>query len=222
MTLTNIAIIGSSGHAKVIIDIVENQGLYSIAGLFDSYREVDDLTLGYKVLGKLSELPILLNRHGINGLLIAIGDNFSRSQVVTKIKNLCPDIEFVQAIHPRAYIGNDVEIGEGSVVMAGAVINSSSSVGEFCILNTNSSLDHDSVMKDFSSLAPGVVTGGNCHISCYSAVGIGATLAHGITVGEHAIIGAGSTVLDTVDSHVVAYGTPAEIIRSRKPGDQYL
>ena len=220
--LANIAIIGSSGHAKVIIDIVERQGLYKIAGLIDRYRELGEQTAGYKVLGNEIDLPNLQSRLEIKGVLVAIGENFARSQVVAHVQKLCPDIEFVRAIHPRACIGNNVDIGEGTVVMAGAIVNSTSSIGKFCILNTNSSLDHDSVMKGFSSLAPGVITGGNCNIGSHSAVGIGAILANGITVGEHTIIGAGSTVLDAIDSHVVAYGTPARIIRRREPGDKYL
>ena len=89
-------------------------------------------------------------------------------------------------------------------------------------MNTNSSLDHDSVMNDFSSLAPRAATGGNCRIGDYSAVGIGAVLVNGIQVGEHTVIGAGSTVLSNIESFKVAYGTPAKAIRERKPGDEYL
>lgn len=106
--------------------------------------------------------------------------------------------------------------------MAGATVGPSCSIGRFCILNTNSSLDHDSVMEDFSALAPRVATGGNCRIGAYSAVGIGAVLIHGIHVGEHTVIGAGSTVLTNLDSFTVAYGTPARAIREREPGEAFL
>lgn len=141
--MDNIVIIGSSGHAKVIIDIVQQQGKYNIVGLLDRFRDVGEKTLGYPVLGKEEDLPELIKAHTLKGAIVAIGDNFVRSKVVAHIKEIIPDLPFVSAIHPKASIAMEVSIGEGTVVMAGVSINACSSVGRFCILNTNSSLDHD-------------------------------------------------------------------------------
>ncbi|MCK5497746.1 MAG: acetyltransferase, partial [Gammaproteobacteria bacterium] len=210
------------GHAKVVIDIVEQAGKYKIAGLVDPYREAGEQTLGYKILGKEEDLERLHNNHAFKGVIVAIGDNTIRSRVTAHVKEICTDLTFVCAIHPKSSIGKDVSIGEGTVIMAGTTINPCSAIGRFCMLNTNSSLDHDSVMNDFSSLAPRAVTGGNCRIGEYSAVGIGAVLVNGIQVGEHTVIGAGSTVLNNIESFKVAYGIPAKAIRERKPGDEYL
>jgi len=220
--MDNIVIIGSSGHAKVIIDIVQQQGKYNIVGLLDRFRDVGEKTLGYPVLGKEEDLPELKKAHGLKGAIVAIGDNFVRSKVATRIKEIVPDLPFVSAIHPKASIAIDVSIGEGTVVMTGVSINTCSSVGRFCILNTNSSLDHDSILEDFASLAPGATTGGNCRVGQYSAVSIGAVLIHGIHVGEHTVIGAASLVMKSIGSFVVAYGTPARAIRNRERGDKYL
>jgi acetyltransferase-like isoleucine patch superfamily enzyme len=85
-----------------------------------------------------------------------------------------------------------------------------------------SSLDHDSRMDDFSSLAPGAVTGGNCHIGTHSSIGIGAVVRHGINIGDHTVIGAGSAVVHDIGGHCVAYGVPARTIRKRRVGEQYL
>jgi len=220
--MENIVIIGSSGHAKVIIDIVQEESKYNVAGLLDRFRDVGEKTMGYPVLGKEEDLPELIKAHSLKGAIVAIGDNFVRSKVATRIKKISPDLPFVCAIHPKASIALEVSIGEGTVVMPGVAINPCSSVGRFCILNTNSSLDHDSILEDFASLAPGATTGGNCRIGQYSAVSIGAVLIHGIHVGEHTIIGAGSLVMKSVESFVVSYGTPAKTIRNRKQGDKYL
>lgn len=219
--MDNIVVIGSSGHAKVVIDIVEREGRYKIAGLLDRYRKVGEQTLGYPVFGQGGDLPQLTTRHALKGAIVAIGDNFIRSKEAARVREVCPDLPFVSAIHPKASIAKSVSVGEGSVIMAGAAMNPCCSIGRFCVLNTNSSLDHDSVMEDFSSLAPRAATGGNCRIGAYSAVGIGAVLINGILVGEHTVIGAGSTVLTNIDSFKVAYGTPAKAIRDRKPGDKY-
>lgn len=220
--MDNIVLIGSSGHAKVIIDIVEHEGRYKIAGLFDEYRKVGEQTLGYQILGREEDLLQLMTSHILIGVIVAIADNFIRSKVAAFVEEVCPDLPFISAMHPKAYIAKDVSIGEGTVIMAGVNVNPSCSIGRFCILNTNSSLDHDSVMEDFSSLAPGVTTGGNCRIGGYSAVSIGAVLIHGVHIGEHTVIGAGSTVMKHCEPFKVAYGTPAKTIRERKPGDKYL
>ena len=95
-------------------------------------------------------------------------------------------------------------------------------MGAFCILNNNSSLDHDSKMLDYSSLAPGVSIGGNVQIGLFTAVSLGAKVIHGIIIGEHTIIGAGSIVLKNIPKYVIAYGTPAKVIRDRIVGEKYL
>jgi len=220
--MDSIVIIGSSGHAKVIIDIVEQEGRYKIAGLLDLNRKVGEQTLGYQILGRHEDLPQLVTTHALKGAIVAIGDNFVRSKVAVRVKEACPSLLFVSARHPKASIGRDASVGEGTVIMAGATANPCSSIGRFCILNTNSSLDHDSVMGDFSSLGPRAATGGNCRIGSYSAIAIGAVLIHGIHIGEHTVLGAGSTALRNIDSFKVAYGTPAKVVRDRKPGDTYL
>lgn len=220
--MESIVLVGSSGHAKVLVDIVEKQGKYQIAGFLDRNRPVGEATLGYPVIGQEEDLPQLIQKYGLKGILVAIGDNFIRAKVATKIREISPGLAFIKAIHPSANIGKEVLIGEGTVVMAGAIINPSCSVGRFCILNTNSSLDHDCVMEDFSSLAPRVATGGNCRIGAFSAISIGATLIHRVTIGEQCVVGAGSTVLKSVEPFQVVYGTPARSIRSRKAGEKYL
>jgi acetyltransferase-like isoleucine patch superfamily enzyme len=106
--------------------------------------------------------------------------------------------------------------------MAGAVLNPGVRVGEFCIVNTRASLDHDSTMGAFSSLAPGAITGGNVAVGSYSNVGMGATVLPGVSIGQHTLIGAGALVYRSVPDNSVAYGVPARLIRSRQPGDRYL
>lgn len=220
--MDNIVVIGSSGQAKVVIDAVRREGRRHIVGLLDRFRKVGETTLGHAVLGREEDLPALIVRHAVQGAIVAIGDNFARAQVAARVAALCPGITFFPAIHPDASIADEAVVGEGSVVMAGAVINACASVGRFCILNTHASLDHDSTLGDFASLAPRAVTGGNCRIGAYSAIGIGATLAHGARIGEHVVVGAGAVVMKPLEDRVVAYGVPARVVRGRNPGDPYL
>ena len=217
-----VAVVGSSGHARVVIDILERQGCYLIAGLIDRFRAPGETTLGYPVLGGEQALPGLCATQRLAGVVVAIGDNSVRAAVAEAVAGLCPGLPLVGAVHPAATLGRDVSLGPGAVVMAGAVIGPCCRIGRLCIVNTRACLDHDSVLGDHASLAPGVVTGGGCRVGEYSAVGIGAVLSHGVSVGAHAVVGAGSTVLRPVPDAVVAYGSPARVVRTRRPGEPYL
>lgn len=215
-------IIGSSGHAKVLVDVFEKAGCFEILGFIDGFRNKGDSTLGYKVIGNEDDLPKLLAENNSCEIFIAIGDNWTRKQIYDRLLSLAPGLELATAIHPSAQIGKNVTIGKGVAIMAGAVVNSSSQLGDFTIVNTNASLDHDSRMGDFSSLAPGVTTGGGVEIGAFSAVGIGATVSHRITIGAHTVIGAGSLLLESCGDQELVFGSPAKVVRKREIGEKYL
>jgi sugar O-acyltransferase (sialic acid O-acetyltransferase NeuD family) len=222
MKKENIVVIGSSGHAKVVIDVIEKEGKYRIVGLVDSYKQGIELIYGFGLMGAEDVLKPLVANGTVSSGFIAIGDNWKRHLMADKIKALVPEFKFISAIHPSAQIARGVKIGEGTVVMAGVVVNSDSQIGDFCILNTNASLDHDCVMEDFSSLAPNATTGGNVMIGAFSAISLGANIVHGHGIGKHTVIGAGALVLDDIPDYCIAYGTPAKVIRKRQEGERYL
>lgn len=222
MTKESLLIIGASGHSKVIIDIIEKEGKYNILGLLDSQRPAGDKILGYTVLGKEEELPSIISISPGCKLFIAIGDNWIRNKVVNKMIALVPNINFASLVHPSAQIGKNVKIGRGVAIMAGAIINSDTSIEDFTIINTKASIDHDNKIFNFSSLAPNATTGGNVSVGEFSAISIGATIKHGISIGKHTIIGAGALVLNNFGDNCIVYGTPAKEIRKRTAGERYL
>jgi sugar O-acyltransferase (sialic acid O-acetyltransferase NeuD family) len=217
-----IVVIGCSGHARVVVDILEKESRCNVVGLLDSSKPAGTEVLGYRVVGSDDDLPALFSAKICEGVIVAIGDNWVRSRMVQRIRESVPEIRFFTAIHPSARIASDVSIGVGTVIMPGVVVNTGCHIGEFCILNTSSSLDHDSTMEPFSSLAPRAVTGGAVRIGAFTAICIGAVVSHSIRVGKHTVVGAGATVVRDIPDQVVAYGTPARIVRARKPGDSYL
>ncbi|MFH1114512.1 MAG: acetyltransferase [Pseudomonadota bacterium] len=220
--MKNIVVIGASGYAKVLADIIEKRAEFSIIGLIDSYKPIGYELIGHSVLGTEHDLPALVGTYALVGGVLAIGDNWDRYRMVSSILGLVPDFTFPTLVHPSACLAGDVEIGQGTVITAGAVVNSASRVGQFCIINTRASLDHDNTIGDFASLAPGVTTGGNVTIGEFTAVSLGASLIHGITVGPHAVIGAGAVVVDDIPGFSVAWGTPAKVVRDRGEGERYL
>lgn len=216
-----LVVIGSSGHAKVVIDVAEASG-HRIVGLLDRFRKRGDDTLGYPILGAEEDLPFLVAGLGVTACAVAVGDNFVRASIAEKVRSVLPDLPFATLVHPAATLSSHASLGEGTVVMAGAIINSASRIGRLCIVNTAASLDHDSVMEDHSSLAPGAHTGGGVRVCAFSAIGIGAVLIQGVRIGEHSVVGAGAVVLQPLEPYRVAYGVPARVIRERLPGDSYL
>lgn len=213
--MDQILIFGAGGHAKVVYDIVTKQGRYEVAA-FPALIEAASL-FGKPVTRQADFTSLKINKG-----LIAIGDNVIREQVQKLILEKNPAFEFVTAIHPSAQIGLDVKIGAGTVIMANVTVNPCTTIGEHVIVNTGSNIDHDCVLQNFSSIAPGATLGGNVKIGAYTAISLGAHLVHNINIGEHTIIGAGSTVLGDIGRHQLAFGVPCKTVRSRQPGEKYL
>lgn len=222
MAKTKLIIVGASGHAKVIIDVFEQMGTHEVLGMLDDNVPKGTEILGYPLLGRIDEIQsILSNQTGVE-CFIAIGDNWTRSQVANHIQALIPGIRWANAIHPFSHIGKGVVLGKGIAVLAGAVINSETTLGDFTILGSNSSLDHECKLGEFASLGPGCTVGGNVQIGQFSTVALGANIIHGIKIGAHAVIGTGATVLENFADNLVIYGTPAKKIRTRTKGEKYL
>ena len=218
----NIVIIGASGHASVVCDIVRSRDKYRVVGFIDKNLPLGKSCNGLEILGREEDIPELVKSDDLQGALIAIGDNYLRWQIFKRIRKIVPELQFVDAVHPDSCVAETAEIGAGTVIMAGVVVNPYCRIGEFCILNTAASLDHDSVMEDYSCLAPGVVTGGNVSIGKFSAICIGAIVSHNIKIGSGTVVGAGSVILNDLPDQVLAYGIPARIVRSRRTEEPYL
>lgn len=217
-----IILIGASDHCKYTIDIIEQENKYEIYGILDKALRPGEEFGGYPILGYLEKLEELLQEGIVAGGVVAIGDNYSRQQLVKQILAIKEDFNFVTAIHPSVLLGKDASLGKGCVIMAGVIINNNCIVENHCFLATKSSLDHDSFMEQFSSLSPGVTTGGRVRIGYCSAIGIGASILHYRKVGQFCVIGGNSLVNKDIEDFSVAFGTPARIMRKRKPEEKYL
>ncbi len=215
MSADGIFVIGASGHAKVVIDVIERQGVWRVAGLIDTYKTPGTELMGYPVLGPEDCLPVFMTRHNAGGAIIAIGDNQVRQRMALRVAEIAPSLAFVSAVHPAAHIAREVQIGKGVDIMAGVTVNPGTRIGDFCFLNTNASVDHDNVLEPFSCVQPNAATGWNVRLGARSVLAMGATVVPGISIGADTIIGAGSTVLRDVPPRVVAYGTPCRLVRPR-------
>lgn len=211
-----IVIIGSSGHAKVIIDAITKGRHYEILGLLDDFREQGETTLNIPVIGKVRDAEIYTDC----SFIIAIGDNKHRHQIYSKLMEL--RLNYINVIHPSAIIGQEVDLGVGNFIAAGAIINSGTTIGNHCIINTGAQLDHDNVLHDFVSIAPKAALAGNVVIEKGSYIGMGANVIEKITISRHTVIGAGSVVNRSVPRFKVAYGNPCKEQRNRELSETFL
>lgn len=214
-----IIIIGASGHGKVVANILLRQHRV-VVGFIDAAKPIGSLVLSYPVIGREEELPVLIRQHQITAAIVAIGDNWIRGKV--QIRILALDLPIISAIDPSAIIGANTRIGNGAVICPGCIIGPDCFIGNGCLLNTKASLDHDCRMDDFSSLAPGVTTGGTVIIGIYSAICLSASISHRIIIGKHVVVGASSLIRHDIPDYSVVYGIPAKVIRSRKEDERYL
>lgn len=192
---------GASGHARVIMDIVQKKGI-TVSYLLDDDPGVKEL-LGKQVITFTPALD-LTNEH----LVVSIGANKIRKIVVQKLKT-----QFVCAIHTAAVLDDSVSVGEGSVVMAGVVINSSTCIGKHAIINTGATVDHNCELEDFVHISPNATLCGDVMVGEGTHVGAGATIIPGVKIGNWVTVGAGAVVISDVPDHAVVVGNPARIIK---------
>jgi sugar O-acyltransferase (sialic acid O-acetyltransferase NeuD family) len=220
--MKNIVIIGGGNQAHYTIDIIEKEGKYNIVGIIDSIHEVGSDRFGYKILGRQEDIAEIITKYQIQGGLITIGDNWIRHIVSNQILNLVPNFEFINAIHPSVIIGNNVKLGVGITAMAGVIFNPKSEIGNFTFFATGAQIEHDCIISDFASVSAGSVIGGYVKLGKFSALTLGVTVLDRLEIGENTVVGAGSLVLKSLPSDVLAYGNPANIIRKRAIGEKFL
>jgi sugar O-acyltransferase (sialic acid O-acetyltransferase NeuD family) len=211
-TIHPLYIYGASGHAKVVVDIAEKMGCWSIRGIIDDRAELaGKLFMGYSILGGAEALHKLDPDRDF--VFVAIGYNAVRLQIAQRL--IEQGFRLPVVVHPSASIGRDVTIGMGTVVMAGVVINPATRIGNHCILNTGCTVDHDGVLGAAVHISPGAHLAGNVTIGNESWVGIGSSIIEGRTVGRRCIVGGGAALINDIPDDSTAVGVPARIVKAK-------
>lgn len=212
----SLIIVGGGGQCKVILDCLRI-GEYDHIFIEDPFVNNSSL-YGITVIEKAEDLDLKQVE-----FVVAIGDNYMRSKIVSDLEKRFPEIIFATIIHPTAYVAETAELGSGVVVCAGSIIGAYSSIGNHVIINTNSSVDHDCWLDDFSSIGPNAALGGNVQIGKLSVVAISATVAQGIKIADFVIVGACALVLHNINEELSLWlGSPAIKKRGRTINEKYL
>jgi len=200
--MRKLAIIGASGHGKVIADIARKIG-YSEVVFLDDDETIHECG-GYPVLGKSSEAGTIEA-----DVIVGIGNAGVRKRIQESI----PDEKLTTLIHPDAVVAEDVVIGAGTVVMAGAVINPGTHIGKGCIINTCSSVDHDCVVGDYVHISVGAHVAGTVNIGSHTWIGAGVTVINNVNISGGCMIGAGAVVIRDICESGSYAGAPAKRMR---------
>ncbi len=203
-----LVIYGGGGHAKSLIELIQAEGQYHVAGILDDHLPVGSQILKVPVLGG-GDFLARLRTQGI-GLCVnavgGIGDITPRLKIYEKIK--AAGVRVPTVIHPRAYIEPSASLAEGQQVFFNTYIGSDVHVGFGCILNTGSIVSHDCVLGDYVNISPGAILAGAVMVGERTLIGMGVTINLGVKIGSGARIGNSAVVkADVPDGAIIRAGT---------------
>ena len=193
MSKPDIIIIGAGGHSLSCIDVIEQQGIYRIAGLVGMKDELNSICFGYSVIATDADLSLLAKEYKY--VCIGIGQINSpkmRALYFQKLSDL--GFQLPSIISPSAYVSRHSLVGSGTIVMHEAIINAGASIGLNCIINTRALIEHDTIIEDNCHISTGTILNGNVKVGKGSFVGSGSIIKENVTIGNHCLIGMGLCV----------------------------
>ncbi|MCB1466813.1 MAG: acetyltransferase [Rhizobiaceae bacterium] len=203
-----LVVLGGGGHAKVAIETLRDADAFDIAGFLDR-SDVGEELIGANRLGDDTALAGLLGK-GISHVFPAVGNNSVRVRLGEQAR--AAGFQIATAISPFAYISRSAQVGEGVLVVAGAVVNAETVIEDFVIINTNASVDHDGRIGAGAHIAPRCALAGCVSVGAQTLVGVGSSVLPQVTIGANSTIGAGSCVVRDIPANAKAFGVPARIV----------
>ncbi len=201
--MNRIAVVGASGHGKVVAEIAEICG-FEVVFVDDTYP-ISSSVECWPIVSNFNEL--IYGGSKIKYAIVAIGNNKVRSKLSKQL--IDSGFELPVLVHPNAVVSKYATIESGTVICSIAVVNAFSKVGSNCIINTGAIVEHDCVLGDNVHLSPNVSLAGGTIISDLVWLGIGSVTKELVRIGRASVIGANSTVLSDITAGVTVYGSPA-------------
>lgn len=202
MTRESILLVGAGGHARACIDVIEQEGRFVVKGLVGLSHEVGSQILNYPVLGTDEDLPVLLN-DCVNAS-ITIGQ-IKTAEPRRRLFDLMRDhgYELPIIVSSNAYVSPHAKLGEGTIVMHGAIINAGVIVGKNCIINSQSLVEHDVVIADHCHIATAATINSGVCIGAGTFIGSNSSVRQYVTIGERCLIGMGQQVLVDCEAGII-------------------
>ena len=191
--MNSIILIGGGGHCKSVIDVIEQEGRFEIAGIVDKPELLGSNVLGYSVIGNDSDLGNLAKRYQY--ALITVGQ-IKSPLLRIKLFDLATEAGFIlpSIISPNAYVSKYASIGNGVIIMHNALVNVSASIGDNCIVNSKALVEHDCTIFKHCHISTNATINGGVTVNSGCFIGSGAITKESITIGENSFVKAGSLV----------------------------
>ena len=200
-------IYGASGHAKVIMDCLKSRG-EAIKSVFDDNPLIKKF-LGFKVVHSYD--PDLFP--GIH-LVIAIGNNRIRKKIASLVLPSNPPPSALS--HPSAILSENIKLGNGTVILHNAVVQTGTQIGNYVIINTGATVDHDCTLDGFVHVAPNATLCGGITVGEGTLIGAGSVVIPNIKIGKWCVIGAGAVVVKDVPDYSMVLGNPGKVVKKLK------
>lgn len=199
--MKSLLLVGGGGHCRSCIDVIEAAGIYQIEGVVQP-RASSELVLGYPVVGSDDDLPQLLKSSNL--ALITVGQ-IKNPEIRIRLFDLLKQLgaKLAVVVSSKAHFSKHSVIGEGSIIMHGAIVNAGARIGNNCIVNSQALIEHDVEVHNHCHISTGARLNGNVTIGTGSFVGSGAVIKEGVRVGKNVVIGAGQNVLRDVPNGMV-------------------
>jgi sugar O-acyltransferase (sialic acid O-acetyltransferase NeuD family) len=203
-------ILGAGGHARVVANIAALMTDLDIVGIADKSAATFGERVGRtRVVATLEDLPHWRS-NGITHVALAFGSNEERARVMHQAE--ANGLLSVTLVHPAAVIEDQVTIGDGALICAGAILITECKIGRGAIVNTGASVDHESQVGECAHIAPGSRVAGRVRVGDRALLGIASCVVPGKRIGADAVVGAGAVVIDDVPAGVTVVGVPARIV----------
>lgn len=206
--MKRLAILGASGHGKVVADCAQLCGWEGVCFFDDAWPD-KHINGHWKIVG---DTQALLSRAAeFDGVLIAIGHNATRRAKLQAVLSAGARVPVL--VHPSATLSPYASIGAGSVLFAGAVVNVDAQISIGAIINTGATVDHDCVLGEAVHVSPGAHLAGGVMVGNSSWIGVGASVRQLIRIGSDVMVGAGAAVVSDVSDGCTVAGVPAKVLR---------
>ena len=195
--MDKVILIGAGGHTRACIDVIEQEGQLRIAGLVEKDDSTVANNIGYPVIGADDDMEKLRKKY--THALVTVGQIKSpetRIKIYKILKALKYQLPIV--ISPSAYISKNAEIGEGTIIMHGALVNAGTRIGANCIINNRALIEHEVKIGDHCHIATGAIVNGEVEVGEGTFIGSGVVTKQSIIVGKNCIIGAGCVIKKNV------------------------
>jgi sugar O-acyltransferase (sialic acid O-acetyltransferase NeuD family) len=199
-----IILIGGGGHCKACIDVIEQAGVFQIAGIVDMTEKMHQKIFGYEIIATDSNLPDLPKKY--SHFLITLGQVKSpdrRIELFETLKSL--GAYFPTILSPHAYISKHAQIGEGTIVMHHALINAGAKIGNNCIINNKALIEHDAIIGNHCHIATGAVINGGVRVGSGTFFGSNSVTKEFIDIGRNSIIGCGAKIIKNVPPNSLSF-----------------